>query len=133
MTDTSIAEYALLSDCSSAALVDSSGSVDWLCFGRFDAAPVCARLLDDRAGHWAIRPLQSHRVRREYVPETLILETTFETDDALAALTDAMAMQTGSVVLEPQPLQMLLRRVHCRRGRMTFDLEFAPRPEFGLV
>jgi GH15 family glucan-1,4-alpha-glucosidase len=50
-----IAEYALLSDCHFAALVHRSGSVDWLCFPRFDAPSVVGCLLDDRAGHWSIR------------------------------------------------------------------------------
>src|SRR6476660_1642073 len=49
-----IGEYALLSDCRSAALVSRAGSIDWLCFPRFDGPSVFARLLDKQAGHWSI-------------------------------------------------------------------------------
>ena len=54
MSDRPIADYALISDCQSAALVSSEGSVDWLCFPRFDRPSVFARLLDEEAGHWSI-------------------------------------------------------------------------------
>jgi len=51
-----ISDYALLSDCRSAALVSPAGSVDWLCFPRFDAPAVLARILDPGAGHFTICP-----------------------------------------------------------------------------
>ena len=51
-----IADYGLLSDCSSAALVSRDGSVDWLCLPRFDSPGVFSRLLDPDAGHWSIAP-----------------------------------------------------------------------------
>ena len=61
MSSTAIGDHALLSDCHSSALVDTSGSVEWLTFPRFDSPTVMARLLDDDAGHWSIRP--DRRVR----------------------------------------------------------------------
>ena len=51
-----VANYGLLADCNSAALVDRDGSIDWLCLPRYDSDAVFARLLDPDAGHWSIRP-----------------------------------------------------------------------------
>jgi GH15 family glucan-1,4-alpha-glucosidase len=51
-----IAEYGLLADCNSSALVDRAGSIDWLCLPRYDSDAIFARLLDPDAGHWSIRP-----------------------------------------------------------------------------
>ena len=62
-----IGDYALLSDCHSAALVSREGSVDWLCFPRFDAPAVFARLLDDDGGHFAIRPAGEFEASRRYL------------------------------------------------------------------
>src|SRR5262249_21177991 len=56
MSDLPIADYALLSDCHSAALVSRSGSVDWFCAPRFDSASLFCRLLDGGGGHWSIHP-----------------------------------------------------------------------------
>jgi GH15 family glucan-1,4-alpha-glucosidase len=71
-----IAEYALLSDCSSAALVGSDGSIDWLCLPRFDSPALFSRLLDPEAGHFSIAPTAPYTVTRAYVPGSLVLETT---------------------------------------------------------
>jgi hypothetical protein len=55
MSTLPVGDYALLSDCRTAALVSRTGSVDWLCFPRFDGPAVFARLLGDAAGHFAVR------------------------------------------------------------------------------
>src|SRR4051812_22912062 len=95
MTTTPIAEYALLSDRHSAALVSRDGSVDWLCFPRFDSPAVFARMLDPDAGHWSLRPTGTYRVTRRYVAETMVCETTFHTATGTAVLTDALVVGTG--------------------------------------
>ena len=86
-----IGDYALLSDCHSAALVSRDGSVDWLCLPRFDAPSVFCRVLDPAGGHFAIRPAGEFRVSRRYVDQTMALETTFTTAGGTAVLTDALA------------------------------------------
>src|SRR6266699_1502475 len=77
MSNVPIADYALVSDCRSAALVNRAGSVDWLCFPRFDGPSVFARLLDEQAGHWSIYPVNATEVSRRYIEGTMVLETTF--------------------------------------------------------
>ena len=74
-----IGEYAMLSDCSSAALVGSDGSIDWLCLPRFDSPSLFARVLDPEAGHWSIAPTGEYGTERRYAPGTLVVETTFTT------------------------------------------------------
>src|SRR6516225_9582580 len=92
MSHLPIADYALLSDCRSAALVSRLGFIDWLCFPRFDGPSVFGRLLDDQAGHWSINALDATEVSRRYVEGTMVLETTFHTPTGNAVLVDAMAM-----------------------------------------
>jgi GH15 family glucan-1,4-alpha-glucosidase len=130
-----IAEYALLSDCHSAALVHRSGSVEWLCFPRFDAPSVFGRLLDDRAGHWSIRPANTTSTRRRYLDNSLVLETEFETPGGRLTLTDALAMgpnERGHELGARSP-HALLRRAECTRGTVELEMEYAPRPEYGQV
>ncbi|HEY0808368.1 MAG TPA: glycoside hydrolase family 15 protein [Pseudonocardiaceae bacterium] len=136
MSDVPVAEHALLSDCGGAALVTSGGSVDWLCLPRFDSAPVFARLLDDDAGHFVIAPTdRDASVRRRYLPAGLVLETTWDTRDGRLVVTDALALGRhghGHGLGRGAP-GMLLRRAHCVRGSVTMRVEYAPRPEFGLI
>lgn len=130
-----IAEYALLSDCHRAALVARDGSVDWLCAPRFDSPSVFGRLLDEGAGHWLIRPRGEHDVDRAYDDGSLVLRTTFSSDAGAVVLTDALATgpnERGHELGRDAP-GVLLRQVECTRGCMQLDLEFAPRPEYGLV
>ncbi|HET9738385.1 MAG TPA: trehalase-like domain-containing protein, partial [Solirubrobacteraceae bacterium] len=63
---TPIADYGLLADCNSSALVDRSGSIDWLCLPRYDSDALFARLLDRDAGHWSIRPAAAFTAQRRY-------------------------------------------------------------------
>src|SRR5947208_14389352 len=130
-----ISEYAMLSDCSSAALVGSDGSIDWLCLPRFDSPALFSRLLDPDAGHFAIAPTAPFTVTRAYVPGTLVLETTFTTADGVVRLTDALAFpegQRGHDLGKDAPHE-LLRSVAGVAGEVELRLELAPRPEYGLV
>ena len=130
-----IANYGLLADCNSAALVDSDGSIDWLCFPRYDSDAIFARLLDPDAGHWSIRPAQSYTATRRYLPGTLVIETVFATEMGEVRLTDAMAFaagQRGHDLGYDAPHE-LLRFVEGVSGEVVMELELAPRPQYGLV
>jgi alpha,alpha-trehalase len=134
VTRTPIADYALLSDCHSAALVSKDGSVDWLCFPRFDSPSVFARILDSDGGHWSIRPRGDAEVSRRYRERTMVLETMFETPDGAATLVDAMATGPNEGhALGAEAPHVLLRRIECHRGEIEVDVEFGPVAEYGLV
>lgn len=135
MSSLPIADYALLSDCHSAALVSRDGSIDWLCFPRFDRPAIFARLLDSGAGHWGIRPVGHAEISRHYIDETMALETTFRTRSGTAVLVDAMALgrhERGHRLGFTSP-GALVREIRCERGTVELELEYAPRPEYGLV
>src|SRR6516164_5228905 len=130
-----IGDYALLSDCRSAALVSTAGSVDWLCFPRFDAPAVLARILDPGAGHFTICPAGDFEASRAYADQTMVLETTFRTAAGTAVLTDAMAMgrnERGHDLGAESP-GVLLRQLACTDGEIDVEVSYAPRPEFGLI
>jgi alpha,alpha-trehalase len=130
-----IADYAMLSDSSSAALVAKDGSIDWLCLPRFDSSALFARLLDPDAGHWQIAPREDYTVERRYLPGTLVLETIFTTASGKAKLIDALAFEEGQRhhELGMNPPHELLRYVEGVEGSVEFAWELAPRPEYGLV
>jgi GH15 family glucan-1,4-alpha-glucosidase len=130
-----IAEYGLLADCNSAALVARDGSIDWLCFPRYDSASVFGRILDPDAGHWSIRPSGSFTSRRRYLPGTLLVETTFETETGTVRLSDAMVFaegQRGHDLGFAAPHE-LVRSVEGVSGEVELVFELAPRTEYGLV
>src|SRR6266849_3968317 len=135
MNSLPIGDYALLSDCRSAALVSRAGSVDWLCFPRFDAPAVSARILDPGGGHFAIRPAGEFEASRAYVDQTMALETTFRAEAGTAVLTDAMAVgrnERGHDLGAGSP-GVLLRRLTCTDGELEVEVSYAPRPEYGLI
>lgn len=130
-----IGDYALLSDCHSAGLVSTGGSVDWLCFPRFDSPSIFGRLLDAEAGHWSIRPAAKFRVRRRYLDDSLVLETTFMTAQGVATLTDGLIFdrhERGHDIGREAP-HVVARLVEVSEGVVDMVAEFRPRPEYGIV
>ncbi len=74
-----ISDYGLIGDMQSCALVSKQGSIDWACFPRFDSPSVFGRLLDwQRGGYFLLAPKGVQEVTRRYLPNTNVLETTFE-------------------------------------------------------
>lgn len=135
MTDIPIADYALLSDRHSAALVGRDGTVDWLCFPRFDSPSVFGRLLDDRAGHWLVRPAGVFTATRRYLDRTMVLETTFDTPTGTVRLVDALLVgeEDDGHRLGAGAPHVLVRRLVCDTGRVSIEVGYRPRPEYGLV
>ncbi|HEX6476973.1 MAG TPA: glycoside hydrolase family 15 protein [Acidimicrobiales bacterium] len=135
MSSTPIADHALLSDCHSAALVSRQGSVEWLCFPRFDSPSVFARLLDDEAGHWSVRPVGDFESTRRYLERTMVLETTFTTPSGSLTLVDALAMganERGHDLGGGAP-GLLLRQLEGVTGHVELEMEYVPVTEYGLI
>jgi GH15 family glucan-1,4-alpha-glucosidase len=90
-----IEDYGLIGDCETAALVSIDGSIDWLCVPRFDSPSCFSALLgNEKHGRWLIRPKSEIRyVKRAYRDRTLILETTFETEQGKIKLIDFMPLR----------------------------------------
>ena len=135
MSTTPIADYALLSDRHSAALVSRNGSIDWLCFPRFDSPSIFARLLSGEAGYWSVSATDARAVTRRYVDRTMVLETTYRTATGTAVVVDALAMGEGNRGhdLGREAPHLLLRRVTCTEGEIEIEVQYVPRPEYGLV
>ena len=129
---TPIGEYAIIGNDDRFALVNQEGSIDWCCFPHGAAPSVFASLLDDeRGGHFAIRPTDTHDVERDYVDRTNVLETTFETRSGRATVTDFMPVGDGAQSEQDQ--HALYRRVACTDGTLTLELECKPRFDYARV
>ncbi|MGX1745297.1 MULTISPECIES: trehalase-like domain-containing protein [unclassified Brevundimonas] len=120
-----IEDYALIGDCETGALVSRTGSVDWLCWPRFDSGACFAALLGEpRHGRWKIAPTDpTARVTRRYEPDTLILETTFETETGTIALVDFMSLRGRD--------SNLIRTVVGKTGFVEMDMELIVRFGYG--
>ena len=128
-----IQDYAIIGDCRSAALVSRNGSIDWLCWPRFDSPSIFAALLDDHGGRWRIAPQAAFRSERRYLPNTNVLETRLQSDEGTVILTDLMPVASEEdkhrLIV---PDHEILRRVECERGEPEIEMIFDPRPQYGV-
>lgn len=124
---TRIEDYAVLGNCETMALVGRDGSIDWLGFPRFDSAACFSALLGDaRNGRWLLAPTDSPvRVTRCYRGDTMILETTFETQAGAACVIDFMTRREGA--------SDLVRIVKGLRGKVAMHTELIVRFDYGSV
>jgi GH15 family glucan-1,4-alpha-glucosidase len=127
-----IEDYAAIGDCSSVALISKMGSIDWLCWPHFDSPSTFASLLDDgKGGRFRICPSKKFDVRRRYVGDTNVLETTFITDGGQIRLTDLMpADDFESYDRQLWPDHSLIRKVECLGGDVEVEVFFEPRPDY---
>ncbi|WP_066039125.1 glycoside hydrolase family 15 protein [Herbiconiux solani] len=115
--------YAVIGDGRTVAAVARDGCIDWLPMPALDSSPVFAALVDaERGGHVSMRPVGPFESRREYVPGTNVLRTTFHTPTGEAVVTDALV--TG--VAGRLPWAELARRVEGISGQVDFTWEVAP-------
>jgi GH15 family glucan-1,4-alpha-glucosidase len=122
-----IEDYALLGDLQTAALVGRDGSVDWLCLPRFDSGACFAALLgDEQHGRWLLAPADERaQATRRYLDDTLILETTWETDDGTVRVLDFMPPRGEA----PD----VVRIVEGVSGRVEMRMELAIRFDYGRI
>jgi GH15 family glucan-1,4-alpha-glucosidase len=128
MTYRRISEYGVIGDMHSAALVSADGSIDWLCFPRFDSPSVFAALIDDAdGGYFQIRPVGDFRCSHSYQHDSNILAAEFSTDSGVATLTDFMPVADDITHCDHD----LVRMVRCQSGSVEMELEFKPRLGYG--
>ncbi|HWP93322.1 MAG TPA: glycoside hydrolase family 15 protein [Thermodesulfobacteriota bacterium] len=122
-----IEDYAMIGDCETAALVAKNGSIDWLCFPRFDSGACFAALLGTpENGRWLITPTGKIKsIKRRYRPGTLILETDYETESGAVTIIDWMPPRSGEVDV--------MRIVVGRRGQVPMRMDLTIRFDYGWI
>jgi GH15 family glucan-1,4-alpha-glucosidase len=122
---TPLEDYALIGDCETAALVSRGGSIDWLCWPRFDSPACFAALLGTPDhGRWLIEPREGKaRITRAYHDSTLILETRFATETGVVALIDFMPLRGKN--------SDIVRLVRGEQGRVRMRMELVLRFDYG--
>jgi GH15 family glucan-1,4-alpha-glucosidase len=128
-----IADYALIGDCHSAALVSRAGAIEWCCLPRFDSGSAFGSMLDrERGGTCAITPRADGpwEFSRDYIDDTLVLETSITGPQGKARLRDCMIMHDPQ---NGQARRHILRVIEGLSGAVEFEVRVAPRFDYGQV
>jgi GH15 family glucan-1,4-alpha-glucosidase len=135
MEQPKIQDYAIIGDGRSAALISNRGSIDWLCWPRFDSTSLFEAILDPNiGGQWRIRPAEDSQSSRRYIDNTNVLETVFSTDSGKIVLTDFMPVTSEEEKKRRLwPEHELIRRLKCTGGEMDLVVDFNPRLDYGRV
>jgi GH15 family glucan-1,4-alpha-glucosidase len=130
-----IQDYAIIGNGRSAALISNRGSLDWLCWPRFDSASIFGAILDAKTGgYWSIRPTGASNIRRQYIDNTNVLETTFSTGSGKMVVTDFMPVTSEEEKKRRLwPEHEIIRQIHCQEGEIPVVIDFNPRPDYGRV
>ena len=128
-----IQDYAIIGNGRSVALISKRGSLDWLCWPRFDSASIFGALIDPKIGGcWSIRPAHDSHVSRSYIENTNVLETTFVSDTGKIVLTDFMSVTSEEEKKRRLwPEHEFVRLVKCEAGEVPVVVNFDPRPDYG--
>ncbi|HEY5027160.1 MAG TPA: glycoside hydrolase family 15 protein, partial [Candidatus Angelobacter sp.] len=125
----------MIGDCRAAALVSRYGSIDWLCWPRFDSPSIFAAILDrEKGGYWSISPVGPREFQRAYIRDSNVLETHFVCAGGRATLTDLMPVASEEFKRRNMlPDHELIRRIVCTEGELEIQVDFRPRAEYGLT
>lgn len=131
--DRPIADYALIGNGRTAALVARNGSIDWCCWPRFDSPAVFCRLLDaHHGGAFRVEPTTAYETSRSYIDQTNILATTFVTADGQVRITDFMPAPSDAGGSRVFP-HRVLRKIEGLSGRVELEIEFRPTFDYARV
>ena len=132
-----IADYAIIGCTRSAALISRGGSIDWLCWPRFDSPSIFARLLDVEQRRLLRHPsgVAVHAATRRYLDDTNVIETTFTTDGGTARLLDLMPVMTrgGEADARSRRSGSCCGASKCIDGEVPIEVVYAPRPDYARV
>jgi GH15 family glucan-1,4-alpha-glucosidase len=124
-----IADYAIIGDCRTAALISRDGAIDWLCLPNYASPSIFAHILSPgRGGRFSIQPREAFVSRRKYRDLSPVLETTFETRSGSARLTDLLPVIDGAQSLEP--MREVLRIIEGVSGQVDLEIVIDPRPDY---
>lgn len=128
-----IDDYGVVGDCHAVALISKSGSMDWLCWPRFDSPSIFAQILDSsKGGFWSISPVRPSDIKRAYIGDSNVLQTHFFCSVGKATLTDLMPVASEEFKRSNLiPTHELLRQLVCTEGEVEIDIDFQPRPAYG--
>ena len=130
MTFKPIGDYGIIGNMLSAALVGVDGSIDWCCLPRFDSPSVFAAILDDeKGGCFGINPQDSYKSHQAYIPNTNVLQTTFQTGTGTATVTDFMPCYRNSQGRLIK-LNEIHRQVECADGEVALEVSFEPKLDY---
>ncbi|WP_256392712.1 glycoside hydrolase family 15 protein [Natronoarchaeum rubrum] len=125
-----IAEYGVVGNLETVALIGRDGSVDWCCFPHVESPSLFARLLDtERGGHFGVTPARPFEASQRYLDRTNVLQTRFETASGRATVTDFMPVPRAAGGAGDAH-RALYRKVECEDGPVELNVRFEPRFDY---
>jgi GH15 family glucan-1,4-alpha-glucosidase len=132
-----IEDYGLIGDMHTCALVSREGSIDFMCWPKFDSPSMFCRLLDGtQGGHWSVKPVHDggFMTKQQYLAASNILQTRWIHEDGVVAMNDFFVVG-GKRETSPGRVRngssILARRLECIRGKMKLGICICPRPDYG--